>query len=366
METTYSSTLKIHKLSKAQYDGITTKDATALYLTPEQPLVITINNGTTEGTNKFTYDGSESKTVNISTSSGDTKVTQAATITTDGNYPVILGYNTGTTSVTNSVNKASTLVFNPSTGSLCVGNPSIISGTYTNATTGKLYVNGNIYAGGGTDNYGIYPSRANYSEVGSSSLYWYKMYTASIYANSIYVGGCGSQTSTTLANYVDGRIDTKIAGLTTTDEKVKITTRTASTQTKCYVLGVNSSNYSTSTAHSAVYIDTGIYIDSTAGRLTAASFYATSDKRLKENLVAYSPEKSILDLPVYKYNYISDEKKAEQIGCLAQDLREICPEIVQADEDNGYLTINESKIVYLLLDEVKKLKAEVEELKTKA
>lgn len=45
----------------------------------------------------------------------DTKVTQAAAITTAGEYPVILGYSTATTAVTNTVNKTSTLTYNPST-----------------------------------------------------------------------------------------------------------------------------------------------------------------------------------------------------------------------------------------------------------
>ena len=64
---------------------------------------------------------------------------------------------------------------------------------------------------------------------------------------------------------------------------------------------------------------------------------------------------AILNLPVYKYNFINDESKKEHIGCLAQDLQEICPEIVNEGQD-GYLAIEESKIVYLLLDEVKKLR----------
>ena len=45
----------------------------------------------------------------------DTKVTQSAAITTAGNYPLILGYSTATTAVTNTVNKTSTLYYNPST-----------------------------------------------------------------------------------------------------------------------------------------------------------------------------------------------------------------------------------------------------------
>ena len=95
-------------------------------------------------------------------------------------------------------------------------------------------------------------------------------------------------------------------------------------------------------------------------RITANSFYTTSDKRLKENISLYKPEKSILDLPIYKYDFINGAKN--QIGILAQDLQEICPELVQENE-KGFLSIQESKLIYLLIDEVKKLKAEVKELK---
>lgn len=98
----------------------------------------------------------------------------------------------------------------------------------------------------------------------------------------------------------------------------------------------------------------------TNGEVTAQSFNAQSDKRLKTNIVDYSPNKSILDLPIKEFDYITTEKHA--IGCIAQDLQEICPEIVDED-DKGYLSIQESKLVYLLLDEVKKLRAELDELK---
>lgn len=98
-----------------------------------------------------------------------------------------------------------------------------------------------------------------------------------------------------------------------------------------------------------------------ASRVTSSTFNATSDRRLKENLSPYKCEKkSILDLPVYKFDYINGNKN--QIGCMAQDLQEICPEIVNQGED-GYLSIQESKIVYLLLQEVKKLRKELDELR---
>ena len=100
--------------------------------------------------------------------------------------------------------------------------------------------------------------------------------------------------------------------------------------------------------------------DNTYKTMTAGSFYAKSDARLKENFKALEIEKSILNLPTYKFDFINGSKN--QIGCKAQDLQEICPEIVSEGED-GYLSINESKIVYLLLEEVKKLRNEIDELK---
>lgn len=103
-------------------------------------------------------------------------------------------------------------------------------------------------------------------------------------------------------------------------------------------------------------------IVSSEGTVEAASFNATSDRRLKENIIDYKPEKSILDLPIKKFDFIDGPKN--QIGCIAQDLKEICPEIVNENE-KGYLSIQENKLVYLLLDEVKKLKNEVDELKRK-
>ncbi len=97
-----------------------------------------------------------------------------------------------------------------------------------------------------------------------------------------------------------------------------------------------------------------------AEEITAASFNATSDARLKENFEGYSCQESILDLPIYKYDFINGPQN--QIGCKAQDLQKICPEIVHEGE-NGYLSIQESKIVYLLIDEIKKLKQEIAELR---
>jgi hypothetical protein len=62
------------------------------------------------------------------------------------------------------------------------------------------------------------------------------------------------------------------------------------------------------------------------GAVKATSYTATSDSRLKENFRDFI-HKDILSLPVYKFDFIDGEK--DKIGCLAQDLQQICPEIVR-------------------------------------
>ena len=90
------------------------------------------------------------------------------------------------------------------------------------------------------------------------------------------------------------------------------------------------------------------------------SYHIASDRRIKENIKPFESKGSILDLPVVEFDYTSSGRHT--IGCIAQDLQEICPEIVN-ENCNGYLTIEENKIVYLLLNEVKKLRKELDELK---
>lgn len=147
-----------------------------------------------------------------------------------------------------------------------------------------------------------------------------------------------------VGNYLDTDTDTN------TDKK----TASANSTSTLYLIGatVQSSDGQTTYSNSKVF--------ATNGQLTAESFYATSDKRLKENIKEFIPQKSILDLPIVEFDF--KDSGSHQIGCLAQDLQEICPEIVNTD-DQGYLSINENKLVYLLLDEVKKLKQEIAELK---
>lgn len=108
--------------------------------------------------------------------------------------------------------------------------------------------------------------------------------------------------------------------------------------------------------NSNVYLTSaGLRVD---GVIDANTFNASSDKRLKTNIKPYTAMKSILDLPIYEFDYKNND--IHTIGCLAQDLQEICPEIVTYDS-NGFLQIAESKLVYLLLQELKTIKEAIKD-----
>lgn len=108
---------------------------------------------------------------------------------------------------------------------------------------------------------------------------------------------------------------------------------------------------------------TNITLTGSNGSISAVSYKATSDIRKKENITDFDgSDGSILDLPVKRFDFIDGKKN--NIGCIAQDLQKICPELVH-EEDDGYLSIEETKLIYLLLEEVKALKQRVDELENK-
>ena len=97
--------------------------------------------------------------------------------------------------------------------------------------------------------------------------------------------------------------------------------------------------------------------------------YAASDIRLKENLskIDNSLEK-LLKISGYQYhwNKIAQEMYPERtmldVGIIAQEVKEIVPSAVVERED-GYLAVKYDKLIPLLIEAVKALKAEIEIMK---
>ena len=102
------------------------------------------------------------------------------------------------------------------------------------------------------------------------------------------------------------------------------------------------------------------------GNIWAKTFYARSDKRLKDNIKDCNYGLDIIQkIAVKEYNFKGEEETA--IGCIAQELNEILPEELKDSivAKGEYLAINDSKLIYFLINAVKELKQEIETLKNK-
>lgn len=96
------------------------------------------------------------------------------------------------------------------------------------------------------------------------------------------------------------------------------------------------------------------------GICKAKSFHATSDARIKLDREKF--EADLSEVNAYSYRFSRDGKR--HVGLLAQEVEKVIPEAVTEQKD-GLLTLDYNSVVAVLVDEVNRLKKEVEELKKK-
>lgn len=94
---------------------------------------------------------------------------------------------------------------------------------------------------------------------------------------------------------------------------------------------------------------------------TSAAVFQSSDARLKENIETVD---QALHKVVTSRGVTFDKDGSRQVGVIAQEIQTTVPEVVSED-NNGYLSVNYNGIVGVLIEAIKELKAEVEELKSK-
>ncbi|MDR2091248.1 MAG: tail fiber domain-containing protein [Clostridiales bacterium] len=95
------------------------------------------------------------------------------------------------------------------------------------------------------------------------------------------------------------------------------------------------------------------------GEVKAASYDTNSDERLKSN-VEQIKSKDISQ--VLGKEYDMQGREGRQVGVIAQELKEQFPELVcEAEDEMKTLSIKESKLIYYLMDEVRRLKEELRE-----
>ena len=99
------------------------------------------------------------------------------------------------------------------------------------------------------------------------------------------------------------------------------------------------------------------------GDITA---FATSDERLKDNKKCITDANNIINgLNNYCFDWNGkSDREGTGIGVLAQDVQKVLPNAV-CERDNGYLAVDYNQFIPVLLQRVKELSAEVEDLKAK-
>jgi hypothetical protein len=129
----------------------------------------------------------------------------------------------------------------------------------------------------------------------------------------------------------------------------------SSTTSKTYIIG----KQTVSSASSYTYYNEDVYFTGTA--VYAGSFYAKSDRRLKENIkdANINYYDFISNIRLVKYNWKSDENKITQHGVIAQELKEVAPEDLKehlvsgVETEEDYLSVNDGKMVYIALGALK-------------
>jgi Chaperone of endosialidase len=117
----------------------------------------------------------------------------------------------------------------------------------------------------------------------------------------------------------------------------------------------------------AGFFNGDIYVNGTG---TAAASFISSDQRFKQDLRPLEGSAAkLLQLSGYTYSMRTAEFKeknfaqTEQIGLLAQEVREVFPQLVKEDE-KGYLAVNYDGMVPVLLEAIKEQQQEIDALKT--
>ena len=184
------------------------------------------------------------------------------------------------------------------------------------------------------------------------------------------IAGLTSVTSTTFVGALTGNASTATtAGTVTIAAQSAITS--LGTLTSLTVNGAVTLNAGTTAVTGALIVG-GATTSTTVGLIRASNdviAYASSDERLKENLLTISGSLDILkQINGYYFDWITmegvHENEGHDIGVIAQEIEKVLPQVVTTRE-NGYMAVKYEKLVALLIQTNKELLARVEALEEK-
>jgi hypothetical protein len=120
----------------------------------------------------------------------------------------------------------------------------------------------------------------------------------------------------------------------------------------------NGAGYTTYTANQAVDTSSSVTFSS----VTAATINTTSDISLKENICTFENAMDVVaSLRGVRFTWKKNGIKT--VGLIAQEVEKVLPELIGTNADTGLKSVSYANMVAVLIEAVKELKAEIEELK---
>jgi hypothetical protein len=110
-------------------------------------------------------------------------------------------------------------------------------------------------------------------------------------------------------------------------------------------------------------------VNGTAAKPGGGSWLTTSDARLKESVQPYTDGlTSLLRINPVKFHYNQKsgyDTKPEYVGVIAQELNDVAPYMINNFKKDGetYLNVDNSAMIYMLINAVKEQQQQIEELK---
>jgi len=125
---------------------------------------------------------------------------------------------------------------------------------------------------------------------------------------------------------------------------------------------------STSKTTGALIVSGGLGVLNTINAGGDVIAFASSDERLKDNIKPIeNPLEKLSQISGNTFDWNSEKQNiynGKDYGVIAQEIQKVMPELVDT-RDSGYLAVKYDKIVPLLIESIKELKKEIEELKSK-
>ena len=224
--------------------------------------------------------------------------------------------------------------------------------------TGGIYCNPNsdiIYAAAFYDanNTGYYLDPNSYSNLYTARAYEWQLHAGAGYGVRFWGGS--SSYSIQMSEVGNGTWGGRVAGETTSDYNMYFTMTGGTNRGFVFRNGVSSGS-----------VVAGIDAGGNFRCIGDVIIFASSDARLKKNV---KPIENALD-KVMQINGVEfdwdeaaqDVHKGHDVGVIAQEIEAVLPELVQT-RDNGYKAVKYEKLTALLIETVKELKAEIDELK---